>query len=58
MLLVILKAKKLLAHFTERSSGEKNQKEFRVGKLIKRKDVKWKGYYISFNSWIDKKGIV
>ena len=38
---------------------KKNQKEFRVGKVIKRKGdklyVKWKGYYDSFNSWINKK---
>ena len=36
-----------------------NQKEFRVKKVIKRKDdVKWKGYDSSFNSWIDKNNIV
>ena len=39
-----------------------NQKQFRVKKLIKRKGDKlylqWKGYDSSFNSWIDKKGIV
>ena len=39
-----------------------NQKEFRIGKVIKRKDdklyVKWKGYNSSFNSWIDKKDLV
>ena len=38
---------------------KKNQKEFRVEKVIKRKGdklyVKWKGYDKSFNSWIDKK---
>ena len=38
---------------------KKNQKEFRVEKLIKRKSdklyAKWKGYDNSFNSWIDKK---
>ena len=41
---------------------KKNQKEFRVEKVIKRKSdklyVKWKGYYYSFNSWIDEKDIV
>ena len=41
---------------------KKNQKEFRVKKVIKRKGeklyVKWKGYDSSFNSWIDKKDIV
>ena len=38
---------------------KKNQKEFRVEKVIKRKGdklyVKWKDYNSSFNSWIDKK---
>ena len=39
-----------------------NQSQFRVEKVIKKKDdqlyVKWKGYDSSFNSWIDKKDIV
>ena len=39
-----------------------NQKDFRIEKIIKKKGdrlyVKWKGYYNSFNSWIDKKDIV
>ena len=36
-----------------------NQTEFRVEKLIKRKDdVKWKGYDDSFNNRSDKKDIV
>ena len=39
-----------------------NQKEFRIEKVIKRKDdklyVKWKGYNNFFNCWIDKKDIV
>ena len=38
---------------------QKNQKELRIEKVIKRKGnklyVKWKGYNNSFNSWIDKK---
>ena len=38
------------------------QKEFRIEKVIKRKDdelfVKWKGYNNFFNSWIDKKKVV
>ena len=41
---------------------KRNQKEFRVEKVIKKKGdklfVKWKGYDNSFNSWIDKKDIV
>ena len=39
-----------------------NQEEFRIEKVIKRKGnkpyVKWKDYDNSFNSWIDKKGIL
>ena len=39
-----------------------NQKKFRVEKVINRKrgkvNVKWKDYYNSFNSWINKKDIV
>ena len=39
-----------------------NQKEFRIEKVIKRRDdklyIKWKGLDSSFNSWIDKKDIV
>ena len=38
------------------------QKEFRIEKLIKRKDnklyAKWKGYNNHFNSSIDKKDII
>ena len=59
MLLVTLKAKKLLERFTKQNCQKTNQKEFRVEKVIKRKGdkpyVKWKGYDSSFNSWIDKK---
>ena len=39
-----------------------NQQEFRIEKVIKKKGdklyLKWKGYDISFNSWIDKKGLI
>ena len=39
-----------------------NQKEFRIENVIKKKRnklyVKWKGYYNSFNSWIDKKDLI
>ena len=57
MLLVILKAKKLLECFTKKNSKKTKQKEFRVEKVIKGKGhklyVKWKGYDSFFNSWID-----
>ena len=52
MLPVILKAKKLLERFTKT-----NQKEFKIGKVIKRKGdklyIKWKRYKNSLNSWIE-----
>ena len=39
-----------------------NQKEFRIEKVIKRKDdklnVKWKFYDNSFNIWINKKDLI
>ena len=58
MLLVVLKTKEFLKCFMTKNCT-KNQKEFRVEKVIKRKYsklyVKWKGYDSSFNSWIDKK---
>ena len=51
--------KKLLEFYTKKNCKKKNQKEFRVEKVIKRKVdklyVKWKGYDHSFNSWIDRK---
>ena len=40
MLLVILKANKLLERFTKKNSKKKKGKEFRVKKLIKRKGDK------------------
>ena len=62
MLLVILKEKKLLDCFMKTKCKNTNQSQFRVEKVIKKKDdqlyVKWKGYDSSFNSWIDKKDIV
>ena len=65
MLLMILMVKKLLEPFMKKriaknKSVQKN--EFRIEQLIKRKGdklyAKWKGYNNSFNSWVDKKGIV
>ena len=61
VLLVVLTEKKLLECFTKRIA-KKNQREFRVVKVIKRKGdklyVKWKGYNNTFNSSIDKKDII
>ena len=52
--------KKLLEFYMKKNcKKKKNQKEFRVEKVIKRKVdklyVKWKGHDHSFNSWIDRK---
>ena len=50
--------KKLLERFTK-MSWKKNQKEFRVEKVITRKGsklyIKWKSYDSSYNGWIDRK---
>ena len=48
--------------FYEKELQKTNQKEFRIEKVLKRKDdklyVKWKGYNNSFNSWINKKDLI
>ena len=48
--------------FYEKELPKTNQNEFRIEKVIKKKDdklyVKWKGYDSSFNCWIDKKDTV
>ena len=53
---------KILGSFYEKELQKTNQKEFRIEKVIKRKEnkfyVKWKGYDNSFNSSIDKKGLI
>ena len=57
-----LKGEEIVEMFYEKELQKANQKEFRVEKVIKRKDnklyIKWKGYDNSFHSWIDKKDIV
>ena len=54
-----LKGKEVVGKFYEKELQKSNQKEFRIGKVIKRKGIKlyakWKGCDGSFNSWIDKK---
>ena len=51
---------KIIETFYEKKKT--NQYEFRIEKLIKRKGDrlynKWKGYDSSFNTWIDKKGLI
>ena len=48
--------------FYEKELQKTSQEEFRIEKVIQRKDdkiyVKWKGYDNSFNSWIDKKDLI
>ena len=54
-----LNGKKIVGTFYEKEMQMRNQTEFRIEKVIKKKCdelyVKWKGYDNSFNSWIDKK---
>ena len=55
------KGEEIVGTFYEKELQKTNQKDFRVEKVIKRKDdklyVKSKGYDNSFNSEIDKKDI-
>ena len=57
-----LNGEKIIGTFYEKELQKTNLKEFRIGKVIKGKgdklNVKWKSYDDSFNSWIDKKGLV
>ena len=57
-----LNGEKIIGRFYEKELQKPNQKEFRIAKILKKKDdklyVKWKGYDNSFNSWINKKDIV
>ena len=57
-----LKGEEILRTFYEKELQKTNQREFRVGKVIKKKDyklyVKQKDYNNIFNSWIDKKSVV
>ena len=57
-----LNGEEIIGTFYENELHKTNQKEFRIEKVIKKKGdklyIKWKGYYSSFNGWIDKKDIV
>ena len=61
MLLVILRVKEFLERFTKKNC-KKIKNVIKVEKVITRKGnklyVKWKCYYSSFNSWIDKKDVI
>ena len=57
-----LNGEEIIGTFYKNELQGTKQNEFKIEKVIKRKDdklyVKWKGYDNSFNSWIDKKDIV
>ena len=57
-----LNGEKITGSFYEKELQKTSQKEFRTQKVLKKKGdklyVKWKGYDDSFNSWINKKGIL
>ena len=54
-----LNGEKIARAFHEKELQKPNQKEFAIERAIKRKGnklfCKWRGYYNSFNSWIDEK---
>ena len=54
-----LNYQEIIETFYEKELQKTNQQEFRIEKVIKKKEsnlyVKWKNYDNSFNSWIDKK---
>ena len=59
---VPLNGEEIVGSFYEEELQKTDQKKFRIERVIKRKGnklyVKWKGYYSSFNSWIDKKDLI
>ena len=57
-----LNGEEIIGAFYEKELQKTNQKEFRIEKVLTKKDdklyIKWKGYDNSFNSWIDTKDLV
>ena len=57
-----LNGEEITGRFYEKELQKTNQKEFRIGKVLKRKGdklyVKCKGYDNRFHSWINKKELV
>ena len=54
-----LKVEEIVGTFIKKELKKKtNKKDFRVEKVINRKEDKLKGYDNSFNNWVDKKDIV
>ena len=54
-----MNGEKITGSFYEKELQKTSQEKFRIEKVLKSKGdkfyVKWKGYDIRFNSWIDKK---
>ena len=57
-----MNGEEIITIFYEKELQKTSQKEFRIGKVLKRKDdklyVKWKWYDNCFNSWINKKDLL
>ena len=57
-----LNGKEIIGTFYKKELQKTNKKEFRIEKVISKKDdksyVKWKGYDSMFNSWINRKDSV
>ena len=57
-----LNGEEITGTFYEKELQKKDQEEFRIEEVIRRKGdkihVEWKGYDNSFNSWTDKKDLV
>ena len=57
-----LNGKEIVGSFFEKELQKTDQKEFRIENVMKKKGnklyVKWKGYNVPFNSWIDKKDLI
>ena len=57
-----LTGEEIIGTFYEKELQKIDQREFRIGKVIKKKGnklyVKWKGYDNSFNSWTDDKDLL
>ena len=57
-----LNGEEITVSFYEKELQKTNQTEFRIEKVLERKDdklyVKWKGYDNSFNSWVNKKDLI
>ena len=60
--IIDLNGEEIIGTFYEKELQKTNQEEFRIEKVIRRKEdklyVKWKGYDNLFNSWIDKTNLV